>query len=61
MRPPIPTCQRIENPMINTQSLSVQIEINRIETKETAHKLAGLNSVGLDLSDIPLPQIESDI
>ena len=60
MRPPIPTCQRVENPMINTQSLSVQAEINRIETKETAHKLTGLDNVGLDLSEIPPPQMEND-
>ena len=60
MRPPIPTCQRIENPMIDTQSLSVQVEINRIETKEIAHKLAGIDNVGLDLSEIPPPQMEND-
>ena len=46
--------------MIDTQSLSVQAEINRIETKETAHKLTGLDNVGLDLSEIPPPQMESD-
>ena len=60
MRPLIPTCQRIENPIIDTQSLSVQAEINRIEAKETANKLAGIDNVGLDLSEIPPPQIESD-
>ena len=60
MRPTIPTCQRIENPMIDTQLLSVQAEINRIETKETAHKLAGIDNVGLDLSEIPPPQMEND-
>ena len=60
MRPIIPTCQRIENPMIDTQSLSVRAEINRIETKETAHKLAGINNAGLDLSEIPPPQMEND-
>ena len=59
MRPPIPTCQRIENPVIDNQSLSVQAEINRIETKETAHKLTGLDNVGLDLSEIPPPQMEN--
>ena len=42
--------------MIDTQSLSEQAEINRIETKETAHKLAGIDNVGLDLSEIPPPQ-----
>ena len=46
--------------MIDTQSLSVQAAINRIETKETVHKLTGLDSVGLDLSEIPPPQVESD-
>ena len=60
VRPPIPTCQRIENPMIDTKSLSVQAEINRIETNETAHKLAGIDNVGLDLLEIPPPQMESD-
>ena len=42
--------------MIDTQSLSVQVEINRIETKETAHKLAGRDNVGLDLSEILHPK-----
>ena len=60
VRPPIPTCQRIENPMIDTQLLSVQAEINRIETKETAKKLAGIDNIGLDLSEIPPPQKEND-
>ena len=60
MRLPIPTCQRIENPMIDPQSLPVQAEINRIETTETAHKLTGLDNVGLDLSEIPPPQMEND-
>ena len=46
--------------MIDTQSLSVQAEINRIETNETAHKLAGIDNVGLDLLEIPPPQMESD-
>ena len=46
--------------MIDTQSLSVQAEINRIETKETACKLAGIDNVGLDLSEIPPPQMEND-
>ena len=46
--------------MIDNQSLSVQAEINRIETKETAHKLAGIDNVGLDLSEIPPPQTEND-
>ena len=43
--------------MIDTQSLSVQAEINRIETKETAHKLACIDNVGLDLLEIPPRQI----
>ena len=46
--------------MIDTQSLSVQAETNRIETKETAHKLTGLDNAGLDLSEIPPPQMQSD-
>ena len=46
--------------MIDTQFLSVQAEINRIETKETAHKLTGLDNVGLDLSEIPPSQMEND-
>ena len=46
--------------MIDTQSLPVQGEINRIETKETTHKLTGLDNVGLDLSEIPPPQMEND-
>ena len=46
--------------MIDTQSLSVQAEINRIETKETAHKLAGIDNIGLDLSEIPPSQMEND-
>ena len=46
--------------MIDTQSLSVQAAINIIETKETAHKLTGLENVGLDLSAITPPQMESD-
>ena len=46
--------------MIDTQSLSVQAEINRIETKEIAYKLTGLDNVCLDLLEIPPPQMESD-
>ena len=53
--PPIPTCSRIENPMIDNSSLSVQAEINRIETKETAHQLSGMDNLGLDISQIPPP------
>ena len=53
--PPIPTCSRIDNPMIDTSSLSVQAEINRIETKETAHQLSGMDNLGLDISQIPPP------
>ena len=46
--------------MIDTQSLPVQAEINRTETTETAHKLTGLDNVGLDLSEIPPPQMQND-
>ena len=53
--PPIPTCSRIDNPMIDTSSLSVQAEINRIETKETSHQLSGMDNLGLDISQIPPP------
>ena len=42
--------------MIDTQSLSVQAEINRIETKETAHKMSGIDNIGLDISEILPPQ-----
>ena len=58
VRPPIPlipTCSRIENPMIDNSSLSVQAEINRIETKEAAHQLSGMDNLGLDISQIPPP------
>ena len=58
VRPPIPpihTCSRIENPMIDNSSLSVQAEINRIETKETAHQLSGMDNLELDISQIPPP------
>ena len=47
--------------MIDTQLSSVQAEINRIETKETSHKLAGIDNVGLDLSEIPPPQMKNDV
>ena len=57
--PPIPTCSRIENPMIDNSSLSVQAEINRIETKETAHQLSGMDNLGLDISQI-LPPSETE-
>ena len=53
--PPIPTCSRIENPMIDNSSLSVQAEINRIETKETSHQLSRMDNLGLDISQIPPP------
>ena len=41
--------------MIDNSSLSVQAEINSIETKETAHQLSGMDSLGLDISQIPPP------
>ena len=41
--------------MIDNSSLPVQAEINRIETKETAHQLSGMDNLGLDISQIPPP------
>ena len=41
--------------MIDNSSLSVQAEINRIETKETALQLSGMDNLGLDISQIPPP------
>ena len=41
--------------MIDNSSLSVQAEINGIETKETAYQLAGMDNLGLDISQIPPP------
>ena len=31
-----------------------------METKETAHKLAGIDNFGLDMSEIPPPPMEND-
>ena len=39
--------------MIDNSSLSVQAEINRIETKETAHQLSGMDNLGLDMMHNP--------